>query len=161
MEYVLSNAIESEATKIVCVSYTDERSAGGSSMEDMTIGYEHRAVGSNMSHLASAAKGDFVVVTAYNASKQRVFMVGVLGDAYPTCNLWQKEGGEVWKYNFHFTPITQILVLEKVYPVWKTICDQYRLNHHLIFNTRLCGHGQKYKKALAEAIASGCIPVNL
>jgi hypothetical protein len=161
MEHILANAIESEETKIFCVSYTDERSAGGSSMEDMTLGLEHRVVGSNMPHLANAKKGDFVVVTAYNASKKRICVFGVLGDDYPSCTLWEKEGGEVWKYNFHFTPITGILNIETLYPTWKIICDRSNLNYRLIFNTRLCGYGQKYKNALASAIRTRCIPLTL
>lgn len=156
MEYILSSHVQASGTKIFCVSYTDARSAKGSSLNDMRLGITHHVVGSNCPHLACAKAGDIAVVTAYEENK-RVVVLGMLGAALPDCTVWQDAGGERWRFNFEFKPLTGEIMLEDIKSAWTTICNEQSVNPHNMFNTRLCGHGEKYKSVLARAIEEGLI----
>lgn len=159
METLISIALAVETVKILCITYTDERSAQGSSLEDMRLGIQNNVIGTNMSHFGSANKGDIAIVTATDERGKRVFMIGILGDALPSCDVWAAAGGELWKHNRVFTPITDIIQMETIKKEWQEMCTVYAVNPHNIFNTRLCGYGSKYREALARAFVTKLFPL--
>lgn len=100
------------ASNARAVTYTDERSAKGSSYDDMCIGYEKHLVGCNTKIFGPkhTMKGDLVLIKA-NKGKQIFMNIGILEKRLSSCTAWKDEGGEEWEHNWEYTPLTTIFEL--------------------------------------------------
>jgi hypothetical protein len=134
------------AVKIVCVTYTDDFSAGGNAYNDLKIGLQAKTVACNSGHLANTTAGDIVMV---RSSKHITF--GIIQEPIGTSDAWSSQGGEAWKYNFHYLPITAILEMDARFKqMVRDHCEANGVKHTCMFNSRLCGYGEKYKPVLKD-----------
>lgn len=119
----------------VCVTYTDDRSAGRCSIRDLQISAEQKTVGCSSVNLGRAKPGDIVLICAAG-SPDRLFMFGELTEKIESCRAWADEGGEMWKYNFRFTPLTNILSYDS--SLRKRVSDACKKHgvHNQVFNSR-------------------------
>ncbi len=150
-------SISLKVTQVICVAYTDAFSVGGQSLIDLQLGCRHGVVSSNQPVLKKAQTGSLVVVTAQSGH----FVIGFLGDHIPgPCLVWRKEGGSSFKYARGFTPITDVLLRSTVRSSWEATCEIHEVTKRPInlFNSRLCGYGTCYAKALCAALELGVIP---
>ena len=134
------------AVKIVCVTYTDDFSAGGNAYNDLKIGLQAKTVACNSGHLSNTKAGDIVMIRSSNH-----ITFGIIQEQVGTSDAWSSHGGESWKYNFRYLPITDILEMS---PAFKQMvlyhCTTNGVKHGCMFNSRLCGYGEKYKPVLKD-----------
>ena len=136
--------IVDKATKIICVTYTNEHSVNNDSYRDLQIGLENRVVGSGTGHLVYANTYDIVIIRSKNH-----LMFAVLNEILPGCNAWSSHGGENWQTNFSITPITGIIEKTlKFEDILRTYHAQHNVKYGCMLNSRLCGYGEKYKPVL-------------
>jgi hypothetical protein len=134
------------AVKIVCVTYTDGFSAGGNAYNDLKIGLQAKTVACNSGHLSNTKAGDIVMI---RSSKHITF--GIIQEPVGTSDAWSSQGGEAWKYNFHYLPITAILEMDAGFKqMVRDHCEANGVKHGCMFNSRLCGYGEKYKPVLKD-----------
>jgi hypothetical protein len=134
------------AVKIVCVTYTDEFSAGGDAYNDLKIGHQAKIVACNSGHLSNTKAGDIVMI---RSSKHITF--GIIQEPIGTSDAWSSQGGESWKYNFRYLPITAILEMDTGFKqMVRDHCESNGVKHGCMFNSRLCGYGEKYKPVLKD-----------
>ncbi len=147
-----------QASKVICVAYTDEFSIDNQSLIDLQVGCKHNAVSSNQDVLHNAPVGSLAVVTAQSGH----FVIGILGEDLETpCRIWRKDGGKVFKYARKFTPITDVMLRASVMDAWTATCDVYEVDKQskYLFHSRFCGYGHWYIPALHAAIKHGVFPL--
>lgn len=133
------NAIK-EASSISTLTYTDEHSCGGSAYSDLELGLKHTMVGCNSIRLrpGNALPGT-IVKTQAKKNGIWYFTIGILGAHVQECTLWKDHGGEVWKYNHYYEPLTSIMTLN---PEMKKFIEDSAGRHGLskttFFNSRFC-----------------------
>jgi len=134
------------AVKIVCVTYTDGFSAGGNAYNDLKIGLQAKTVACNSGHLANTTAGDIVMIRSSNH-----ITFGIIQEPVGTSDAWSSQGGESWKHNFSYLPITAILEINAGFKqMVRDHCDANGVKHGCMFNSRLCGYGEKYKPVLKD-----------
>jgi hypothetical protein len=138
--------------KVRCVSYADKFSADKSSLRDLTIGLEHRVVGCNSKTFGASKQGDFVIICARH-QKRLYTCIGVLEERVNT-TVWADRGGQLWTYNFSFTPLTEVIEVDSSRKdQLKKVCDEHNVNHNHMFNMRFCG--ERYLKIIQRCLADG------
>lgn len=145
------------ATKIVCVAYTDQFSINNKSILDLEVGCKHNIVSSNQDVLNRIESGNLVIVT----SQCRHFVIGIVGKHIEGCTTWQNEGGHIFKYAREFTPLTDVLSIATIMGQWKATCEilEVEKDPKHLFHSRFCGYGTWYMSALHSAIHFGVIPI--
>jgi len=127
--------------RIKCVTYTPEFSAGGDPVNDLLIGANHEIVGCKSSNLNSAILGDYVVINA-TKNKVKYVVIGILCEKLECCNIWEREGGCIWPYNWSYKPVTQIFIYDDLtkLEVKKTSEDNFLSPNSpkYVFNSRYC-----------------------
>ena len=117
-----------------CVTYTDERSIGGSSYQDLMLGLDHKILGSNTNLFVN----DVVLLTATKA-KHRYVMVVRLEERVPDCTLWLDHGGNHWLHNFRFQPLTGLQQVDEAFrSSMKEFGIKHGLNPNNLLNSRFC-----------------------
>jgi hypothetical protein len=138
--------------KVRCVSYTSEFSIRGTGLTDLQIGHEHRVVGCNSNVFGSSNQNDLVIVTTKENNKRYV-VIGVLKNKLDSCDLWAREGGHIWKYNFTYIALTKIFeVTDEIKEKIKQLCklDPQNPDPKYLFHSRFCG--SRYKNVLLELV---------
>ena len=129
-----------DASSISTLTYTDAHSCNGSAYRDLELGYTHKMVGCNSVRLKPGnALPGALVKTQAKKDGQWYFTIGILGAHAAECTLWKDHGGEVWKYNHYYEPLTGIVCLT---PEMKKFIDEsaekYGLSTKTFFNSRFC-----------------------
>ena len=128
-------------TKLCCVTYKDEVSAGKKARNDLEISYQRHIFAANMTRLGQFEQGDMVWICADENKKKFAFLAMIEEKVEHTFMDWQQAGGEIWKYNFRIRPLTDILDMTPHSP-WRLrlreICHQCGKNENIMFNMRFC-----------------------
>lgn len=128
------------ATNIRAVSYTNDHSVNSCAYKDLELGHIHGKVGCNSSVFGckKTKSGDIVMIMARNKNKT-YFTIGVLGERLESCSLWSDNGGENWKYNFSYSPLTPIVELTKdLHSKIIATGEKYNCNGKNFLNSRFC-----------------------
>jgi len=128
------------AKKMFVVRYKDAFSAGLCSFNDLMISVNHHIIGCGSQQFGKASPGDLALLVANRNQNEhdRVFCVGIIGEprAKEHSTEWFENGGRLWDYNFHFTPITGV----KSYYEWRktmdSVCDDKGANKKNILHSR-------------------------
>jgi len=157
MQALLATHAETADRRVICLSYTDERSANGNSYADMSLGRTHKMVGCNSDILDRCSAGDLVIVTAQRPTG-RVFHIGILKKKVDVYMLWAEHGGEVWKYNWDYDPVTPDM---DVHQTRLALIESgvARTQAYNLFNMRFCS--AKCIPALARAFREGIVKVSI
>jgi hypothetical protein len=125
----------------VIARYTNRCSAEFTSELDLKIAYNNKTIGVHSYRFALGDRG--LCVSDYNQSLGgfQMFSFRVIGQALKgKCNIWKKEGGLTWKYNYAIEP-TSLITLVSHEDFLKITGIPYKGNGH-VFN----GHKtHKYK----------------
>lgn len=137
-------------SKVKCVNYVDEYSINETSINDLEVGHQYRTVGNNSKNLGSAKMNDIVMITATDGGIRYV-VIGVIKNKLESCDLWERNGGHLWKYNFTYVPITDIFkvttdIREKIVELCNI--DPNKPHPNKFFNPRFCG--DRYKNIILE-----------
>jgi hypothetical protein len=124
---------------IRCVTYSDEFSAGHCSYNDIIIGIEHGVVGCGSKVFNASKPGDLVIING-KKDKKRYVVIGILCEKLVSCcDVWAKNGGVYWPYNWTYKPITNLFQYDEATKNRaKQISEIYSLNHKILFNSRFC-----------------------
>jgi hypothetical protein len=147
-----------DAANIRGIAYQDMYSADKCSHTDLKLGHENGLVGCNGTLSLGASttkKGDIVVIKA-NKGKRRYMSIGILETRLSSCDLWYKNGGHRWKYNYTYKPITKIFkitpeLIQKV----EALGAKHNCNAKNFFNARFCS--VKLKPILLDLILEDVI----
>jgi hypothetical protein len=133
------NAIKN-ASSISTLTYTDAHSCDGSAYRDLELGMKHTMVGCNSVRLRPGnALPGAIVKTQAKKDGIWYFTIGVLGAHAQACTLWKDHGGEVWKYNHYYEPLTGIVeVTPEMKKYIKESAERHGLPTTTFFNSRFC-----------------------
>lgn len=138
--------------KIRCVSYVDHYSISQSSLRDLEIGHRERIVGCNSSVFGASKSNDFVIINATHHGKKYA-VIGILKEKLDFCNLWQRHGGNLWKYNYTYVSLTDIFeVTTEVKERIAQYCaeDENKPNPSHLIHSRFCGI--RYKNVILKLV---------
>jgi len=127
-------------TKLICVSYQDEFSAGNISINDLNISFENKIFAAGAKRLSKFEKDDFVIICA-NENKKRKCFLARISSKVPTIQTWHEQGGQLWNYNFEIdilTGITDITPNGHTKNLMENIFRNLGLNINNLFNSRFC-----------------------
>lgn len=130
-------------TRIICVSYKDNFSAGKKSMNDLHISFQYKIFAAGTKRLASYRVNDYVIICANENKKRWAFLARITECMDEPLSEWHDQGGQLWNYNFRIQPITGIT---EITPRSSTrnaidhIMDQAGLNKNNLFNSRFCSN---------------------
>jgi hypothetical protein len=158
MQSILAAHAESANRKVICLSYKDERSAIGKSSEDMALGRTQKMVGCNSAELDKCSPGDIVIITAQAPRGGRMFHVGILKKKSDECLTWMDHGGEIWKHNWEYDPVTATMDVKECVTALKE-AGVPASDASNLFNMRFC-HGSKYIPHVARAFREGIFTVS-
>jgi hypothetical protein len=123
---------------IRCVTYSHEFSAGHCSYNDVIIGIEHGVVGCGSKVFNASKPGDLVIINGIKDKKKYV-VIGILCEKLVSCDVWAKNGGVLWPYNWTYKPITKMFQYDEATKNRvKQISEIYSLNHKILLNSRFC-----------------------
>jgi len=132
-------------TKLCCVTYKDNVSAGKKARNDLEISFQWHIFASDMTRLAQFGRGDLVWICADEKIKQKkskMAFLAIMEEKVEEAFLdWQRAGGKCWKYNFRIRPLTGLLDMTPHSPLRMRlgeICHQNGKNQNLMFNMRFC-----------------------
>lgn len=145
-----------EHTKLVCVTYADEYSAGKQAINDLHISFHSNVFAAGSSALRCFDVGDYTLICA-NENKTRKAFVGKITERIHTpLTHWHDQGGKIWPYNFIIEPVTGITDItpgtEKRIAM-ETLLDRCGLKKTTLFNSRFCS--KKLISGLACLIEKG------
>ena len=145
-------------TKLMCVSYTDECSAGNKSMNDLMISFNRGILAAGSKRLATFDACDIVIVTATDEHSRKCFVARITAPVDTPFQDWVKEGGRVWEYNFTIDPISDIIDItnnNELSMKIKQKCRDMNQKENNMFNSRFCS--EKLIGVLSECFHDGLI----
>lgn len=157
MASLIAQHIETGGHKVMCISYKNSRSAVGDSVADMSIGRTQKRVGCSSVTLKNASPNDIVIINA-ETKAGRLFHIGVLTKRSDDFTTWLDHGGEIWKYNWEYDPITQDMPVRQCIDMLVEMGLTKTAANNL-FNARLCKQTGLYQSYLAKLIREGRIPL--
>jgi hypothetical protein len=128
-------------TRLACVTYTDEFSAGNRSLNDLRISYENKVFAAGMNRLKLFDHGDYVIICATEDRKRYCFIALIIQKLEEPLKDWHNQGGMIWKYNFYIKPLTKIVEISKKTSIRNKcdeICTRLGFNENNLFNMRFC-----------------------
>lgn len=143
--------------KLICVTYTDNMSAGHLSINDLFISYKEQIFAANSTRLKYFTKGDYVIICATQNKEKLFFVAKIVSVVHHPLTEWSRQGGELWKYNFNIEPITEITHLtERRKNQIQTILNSMRLNPNNLLHPRFCS--EKLMTGLDTLLRLGVFP---
>jgi hypothetical protein len=127
-----------------CIAYSDKYSVGKSAWNDLLLGCDHNMVGCNSRTLGNCAnRGDIIIIVANNNKKKYCIVVS-LQERIENCELWFNEGGHLWKYNWTYKPITNIIeITPQLKQELQDFCGEHELKYNNLFHSRFCSNKLK------------------
>ena len=92
------------------VGYSDKYSIGNNATLDLLVSYSNLIVARN----APLNENDGILVTARRGEELVCFAGIVTDEIYSKPQIWCKEGGQVWKYNYNIVRASNVVALNIV-----------------------------------------------